>query len=252
MSLEGMAGMRASIDDASTLLGSLEDSEWYTPSVAAGWIVKDVAIHLPDLLDVLVTGVQGTLHTDLGIEPLNNERVAAKSSWAPAQVLDDLARQSPIAGQEDARMTAITTDGGAGSAHRDDPYSGLPNKLVQAANGVGYPYRDTGGSEDGMPLILLRRFCSSLDNWDPALIDALATARRVLTFDNAGIGGSIGTIPDTIEQMARDAIAFLAAMGFGQVDLLGFCIGSFVMQRRDLAAEAQFSLAAPSVSLVGA
>jgi hypothetical protein len=48
-------------------------------------------------LDILVTGVQGTLHTDLGIEPLNNERVAAKSSWSPAQVLDDLARQSVVA-----------------------------------------------------------------------------------------------------------------------------------------------------------
>ena len=30
--------------------------------------------------------------------------------------------------------------------------------------------------------------------------------------------------------MARDAIAFIAAMGFGQVDLLGFSIGSFVAQ----------------------
>jgi hypothetical protein len=96
MSHEGMAGMRASIDDASKLLASLEESEWYGPSAAAGWAVKDVATHLPDPLDILVTGVQGRLHTDLGIEPLNNERVAAKSSWSPAQVLDDLARQSGI------------------------------------------------------------------------------------------------------------------------------------------------------------
>ena len=47
--------------------------------------------------------------------------------------------------------------------------------------------------------------------WDPALIDALATARRVVTFDDAGVGGSTGTTSGTIEQMARDAIAFLAA-----------------------------------------
>ena len=44
-------------------------------------------------------------------------------------------------------------------------------------------------------------------------------------------GGSTGTTPDTIEQMARDAIAFIAAMQFGQVDLLGFSIGSFVAQQ---------------------
>lgn len=57
------------------------------------------------------------------------------------------------------------------------------------------------------------------------------TGRRVLTFDNAGVGGSTGTTPDTIEQMARDAVAFLAAMEFSQADLLGFSIGSFVAQQ---------------------
>jgi pimeloyl-ACP methyl ester carboxylesterase len=65
----------------------------------------------------------------------------------------------------------------------------------------------------------------------PALIDGLAATRRVITFDNAGVGGSAGTTPDTIEQMARDAQAFLAALQLGQVDLLGFSIGSFVAQQ---------------------
>ena len=83
----------------------------------------------------------------------------------------------------------------------------LRNELVSAANGVDYAYRDTGGGEDGLPLVLLQHFRGNLDNWDPALIDALASARRVVTFDNAGVGGSTGTTPDTIEQMARDAIA---------------------------------------------
>ena len=82
-----------------------------------------------------------------------------------------------------------------------------------------------------MPLVLLQHFRGNLDNWDPALIDALASTRRVVTFDNAGVGGSAGTTPDTVEQMARDAIAFIAAMDFGQVDLLGFSIGSFVAQQ---------------------
>jgi pimeloyl-ACP methyl ester carboxylesterase len=110
-------------------------------------------------------------------------------------------------------------------------YSELANELVSAANGVDYAYRDTGGGEDGLPLVLLQHFRGNLDNWDPALIDALAPARRVVTFDNAGVGGSTGTTPDTIEQMARDAIAFLAAMEFSRVDLLGFSIGSFVAQQ---------------------
>jgi pimeloyl-ACP methyl ester carboxylesterase len=108
-------------------------------------------------------------------------------------------------------------------------YSELRNELVSAANGVDYAYRDTGGN--GVPLVLLQHFRGNLDNWDPALIDDLASTRRVVTFDNAGVGGSTGTTPDTIEQMARDTLAFLAAMEFSQADLLGFSIGSFVAQQ---------------------
>src|SRR5215469_551173 len=110
-------------------------------------------------------------------------------------------------------------------------YSELRNELVRAANGVDYAYRDTGGGEGAPPLVLLQHFRGNLDGWDPALIDALASARRVVTFDNAGVGGSTGTTPDTIEQMARDALAFISGMEFGQADLLGFSIGSFVAQQ---------------------
>ena len=78
--------------------------------------------------------------------------------------------------------------------------------------------------------MLLQHFRGNLDSWDPALVDAVARSRRVITFDNAGVGGSTGTTPDTIEQMARDAIAFVTALGTCQVDLLGFSIGSFVAQ----------------------
>ena len=103
-----------------------------------------------------------------------------------------------------------------------------PNRVVSAANGVDYAYRDVG---DGTPaLVLLQHFRGNLDNWDPALVDALARGRRVVTFDNTGVGGSTGTTPSTIAQMARDAIAFLEALDLGAVDLLGFSIGSFVAQ----------------------
>jgi pimeloyl-ACP methyl ester carboxylesterase len=108
------------------------------------------------------------------------------------------------------------------------PYSELPNNMINAANGIDYAYREAG--QGAVPLVLLQHFRGNLDNWDPALIDALAASRRVVTFDNAGVGGSTGTTPSDIAQMARDAIAFLAAMEFDQVDLLGFSIGSFVAQ----------------------
>jgi pimeloyl-ACP methyl ester carboxylesterase len=109
-------------------------------------------------------------------------------------------------------------------------YSELPNELVRGANGVDYAYRDTGGDQGAVPLVLLQHFRGNLDNWDPALIDALARTRRVVTFDNAGVGSSAGLTPDTIEQMARDALVFLTALELSQVDLLGFSIGSFVAQ----------------------
>jgi pimeloyl-ACP methyl ester carboxylesterase len=111
-------------------------------------------------------------------------------------------------------------------------YSALDNQRVSAANGVSYAYRDTGSdATDGVPLVLLQHFRGNLDNWDPALIDALAPGRRVITFDNTGVGGSTGTTPDTIEQMAREAIAFLTALDISHADLLGFSIGSFVAQQ---------------------
>ena len=112
-------------------------------------------------------------------------------------------------------------------------YSALENQSVSAANGVSYAYRDTGSADGtgGVPLVLLQHFRGNLDNWDPALADALAPGRRVITFDNTGVGGSAGTTPGTIEQMARDALAFLTALDISQAGLLGFSIGSFVAQQ---------------------
>jgi pimeloyl-ACP methyl ester carboxylesterase len=128
-------------------------------------------------------------------------------------------------------------------------YSVLPNQLVSAPGGVDYAYREAG--QGGLPLILLQHFRGNLDSWDPALVDDLSAARRVIAFDNAGVGGSTGVTPPTIEQMAHDAIAFIAARQFSRVDLLGFSIGSFVAQeialiRPDLVRRVILASAAPS------
>ena len=50
------------------------------------------------------------------------------------------------------------------------------------------------------------------------------------SFNNVGVGASTGPTPYTIEAMADDATAFLDALSFPTVDLLGFSIGSFVAQ----------------------
>ncbi len=108
-------------------------------------------------------------------------------------------------------------------------YVDADNQMLGASNDVDYAYRVTGAS-DAPPLVALQHFRGNLDNWDPALIDALARDRRVITFDNRGVAASSGRTPSTIAQMARDAIDFIDALGVGQVDLLGFSIGSFVAQ----------------------
>ena len=107
-------------------------------------------------------------------------------------------------------------------------YADASTLRVTADNGIEYAYRDLGKS--GMSLVLLQHFRGNLDNWDPALVDALAADRRVVTFDNVGVGATTGKTPDTVEAMAHDAIAFIEALSLQRVDLLGFSIGSFVAQ----------------------
>ena len=127
-------------------------------------------------------------------------------------------------------------------------YAEASTQRVSAGNGVEYAYRDVG--EGDVPLVLLQHFRGNLDNWDPALVDALAGERRVITFDNVGVAATTGTTPSTIEEMAHGAIAFVEALGLQRVDLLGFSIGSFVAQeialiRPDLLRRIVLASAAP-------
>jgi pimeloyl-ACP methyl ester carboxylesterase len=101
-------------------------------------------------------------------------------------------------------------------------------RLVPAA-GVDFGYRRFGRT-GGVPLVLLQHFRGNLDNWDPALTDALAAEREVVLVDYAGVGASGGEPSGTIADMARQMIAFIDALGMDWIDLLGFSIGGFVAQ----------------------
>ena len=104
-----------------------------------------------------------------------------------------------------------------------------PIAHVDGSNGVTYAYRRFGDGS-GVPLVFLQHFRGNIDNWDPALVDPIAAHRDVIVFDNAGVAGSTGHTPDTVEQMADDAIAFILALGLEQVDLFGYSLGGFVAQ----------------------
>jgi len=96
-------------------------------------------------------------------------------------------------------------------------------------DGVPFAYRELGSS-GGVPVVFLHHLMAVLDDWDPRVIDGIAAHHRVITFDNRGVGASGGSVPATVEEMGRDAVAFIRAMGLEQVDLLGFSLGGGVAQ----------------------
>jgi pimeloyl-ACP methyl ester carboxylesterase len=97
------------------------------------------------------------------------------------------------------------------------------------AGGVEFAHRQLGPSS-GVPVVFLTHLAAVLDNWDPRLVDGIAARHRVITFDNRGVGASSGSTPTTIEDMARDAVTFIRALGFDQVDLFGFSMGGMIAQ----------------------
>jgi pimeloyl-ACP methyl ester carboxylesterase len=104
------------------------------------------------------------------------------------------------------------------------------NLSVEAGD-VSFAYRRFGNAQTGAPpLVMLQHFRGNLDSWDPALVDRLAQDREVILVDNRGVGGSTGVVPEDVTAMARDALAFIDALGLEQIDLLGFSLGGYVAQ----------------------
>jgi pimeloyl-ACP methyl ester carboxylesterase len=107
-------------------------------------------------------------------------------------------------------------------------YKDAPTRTV-TAGGVDFAYRELGQAT-GIPVIFLTHLAANLDNWDPRVVDGIAATHHVVTFDNRGVGASSGKVPDTIEAMANDAVTFIRALGFDQVDIFGFSMGGMIAQ----------------------
>jgi pimeloyl-ACP methyl ester carboxylesterase len=103
-----------------------------------------------------------------------------------------------------------------------------PTEFVEAG-GIRFAYRWLGARE-GTPLVCLQHFSGTMDAWDPAVINALAESRPVVVFDNTGLGKSSGSTPDSVTQMAADALGYLQALSLTKVDLLGYSLGGMVAQ----------------------
>jgi pimeloyl-ACP methyl ester carboxylesterase len=103
-----------------------------------------------------------------------------------------------------------------------------PTRTIDVG-GVPFAYRDLGKAS-GVPVVFLHHLTAVLDDWDPRVIDGIAAHHRVIAFDNRGVGATGFSVPHTIDKMARDAIAFIRALGLGKVDLFGFSLGGGVAQ----------------------
>lgn len=103
-----------------------------------------------------------------------------------------------------------------------------PNRTIDV-NGITFAYRELG-EPSVVPVVFLHHLTAVLDDWDPRVIDGIAAHRRVIAFDNRGVGATGGSVPSTVEDMGTDAIAFIRALGLRQVDLLGFSLGGGVAQ----------------------
>jgi pimeloyl-ACP methyl ester carboxylesterase len=124
----------------------------------------------------------------------------------------------------DTEQTAPVT--GASSEIRT--YKDVPTETIDVG-GTSFVYRQLGPN-GGVPVILLTHLAAVLDNWDPRVVDGIAARHRVIAFDNRGVGASSGSTPKTIEEMANDAVTFIRALGFDQVDLFGFSMGGMIAQ----------------------
>ena len=96
-------------------------------------------------------------------------------------------------------------------------------------DGTKFVYRELG-NPGGVPVVMLHHLTAVLEDWDPRVVDGLAAKHHVIAFDNRGVGGSGGSTPQTVDEMAGDAVAFIRALGFRKVDLFGFSLGGFVSQ----------------------
>ncbi len=107
-------------------------------------------------------------------------------------------------------------------------WKNVPTRTIDVG-GVPFAYRELG-ADSGVPVVFLHHLMAVLDDWDPRVIDGIAARRRVIAFDNLGVGATGGLVPHTIDEMGRNAIAFIRALGLSKVDLLGFSLGGGVAQ----------------------
>ncbi len=86
------------------------------------------------------------------------------------------------------------------------------------------------GEKKDIPIILFNHLTSNLDNADPRIMDALAARHEIISFDYRGVGATSGKDAKSIQDMAKDNLAFIEALGYDKVDIFSFSMGGFIIQ----------------------
>lgn len=97
-------------------------------------------------------------------------------------------------------------------------------------NGARLAYYERGR---GPALLMNMGSASTMAEWDPALLRALAARHRLILYDYRGIGRSSadGLRGLTFARLADDAAALLRALRIDRASVLGWSLGGFVAQQ---------------------
>jgi pimeloyl-ACP methyl ester carboxylesterase len=89
---------------------------------------------------------------------------------------------------------------------------------------------------EGFPLVLIHGLAGDLSAWTPQ-VAAFRDRHRVLAFDNRGAGRSTQRDePVTTEELARDTLGFMNALGIERAHVVGRSMGGAIAQHVALAA----------------
>lgn len=93
-------------------------------------------------------------------------------------------------------------------------------------NGVDIGYRIVG---QGPPLLMIMGYAGSMDVWDPVLIKELARTRKLIIFDNRGMGNSTANAtPFSIRLFAQDTAGLLDILHIDRADIMGWSMGALI------------------------
>ena len=111
--------------------------------------------------------------------------------------------------------------------HRDCVVTRIPVRTVPV-NDVTLAYSEFGS---GYPVVFINGLGSTMDTWNPPVLEKISQNFRVIIFDNRGTGYSSGTDTSfSIPLLASDTATLMDALCISSASIIGFSMGASVAQ----------------------